>query len=524
MSSNRISRALISVSDKTGLVEFATQLTQLNIDILSTGGTANILRNHNIPVTDVSEYTEFPEIMGGRVKTLHPKIHGALLGRVEQDSELMTKHDITPIDLVVVNLYPFEETITAPECKLEHAIEQIDIGGPTMLRAAAKNYRRVTVVTDQTDYGRILQEIKDNGGNTSEQTRFEMASKAFALTANFDASISKFLSQNMHQDTTQHFPEHLTIQYKKKMDLRYGENPHQHAAFYKEKQLQESSITTAHLLQGKPLSFNNIADADAALECVRNFTDTNACVIVKHANPCGVALHESQLDAYLNAFACDSSSAFGGIIAFNQPLEPKTAQTIINNQFVELIIAPEIDQKVRDILVQKPNVRALACGNIADPQQLAFDYKRVNGGLLVQNRDIKLFNEQDLRVVTKIKPTKEQMQDLEFAWIIAKYVKSNAIVFAKDKRTLGIGAGQMSRIDSTKIAARKASEAGFSLPGAVMASDAFFPFKDAIERAADCGISAIIQPGGSIRDDEVVNAADEAGIAMVFTSMRHFKH
>lgn len=524
MSTQRISRALISVSDKTGLVEFAEQLTKLNIDILSTGGTANILRSNNIPVTDVSEYTEFPEIMAGRVKTLHPKIHGALLGRVEQDGELMTKHDITPIDLVVVNLYPFEQTIADPDCNLEHAVEQIDIGGPTMLRAAAKNYHRVTVVTDQTDYGRILQEIKDNDGNTSEATRFEMAAKAFALTANFDALICKYLSTNMNKDKTQRFPEHLTVQYKKKIDLRYGENPHQHAAFYKEKQLEESSITTAHLLQGKPLSFNNIADADAALECVRNFTDTHACVIVKHANPCGVSLNDSQLDAYLEAFACDSSSAFGGIIAFNQPLDPKTAQTILNNQFVELIIAPEIDQKVRDILAQKPNVRALASGNIATPQQTALDFKRVNGGLLVQDRDIKLFNEQDLRVVTKNKATKEQMQDLEFAWIVAKYVKSNAIVFAKDKRTLGIGAGQMSRIDSTKIAARKASEANVDIHGAVMASDAFFPFKDAIERAVDCGITAIIQPGGSIRDEEVTQAADDAGIVMVFTSMRHFKH
>lgn len=520
-----IHRALISVSDKTGIVEFAQALNELGVHILSTGGTAQLLRAHQLDVTDIADYTHFPEMMGGRLKTLHPKVHGALLGRADQDAEVMAEHNITPIDLLVVNLYPFAKTISDPHCDLASAIEQIDIGGPTMLRAAAKNYQRVTVVSDTTDYGRIINELKDNDGYTNETTRFQLACKAFALTAEFDAQVANYLQRTAHPEKQLNaFPERFTLQFEKKTDLRYGENPHQKSAFYKEHAIQENGIASAHLVQGKPLSYNNISDADAALECVRNFTDEHACVIVKHANPCGVAVAKDQFNAYLQAFHCDPTSAFGGIIAFNKPLCALTAQKIIDNQFVEVIVVPDLDQKVRDILAQKPNIRVLTTGELSPNQPGHYHYQRVNGGLLVQDRDIQLFNSDQWHVVTQSKPSKKELADCQFAWIVAKYVKSNAIVFAKDKSTLGIGAGQMSRVDSTKIATRKATEAGLTVAGAVMASDAFFPFRDAIDTAAHAGIKAIIQPGGSIRDMEVIAAADEAGIAMIFTGMRHFKH
>lgn len=521
MPNTPIHRALVSVSDKTGIVEFCQQLVRQGIEIISTGGTANLLRNNNIEVTDVSDYTGFPEIMGGRVKTLHPKIHGALLGRINQDSELMTKHGITPIDLVVVNLYPFQQTISEPDVTIDDAIENIDIGGPTMIRAAAKNHQRVSVLCDINDYAHILQELSNNEGKISDETRFTLARKAFAHTAQYDTTIANYLGDVNTNEQQQVFPPTYTAQYIKKQDLRYGENPHQDAAFYQDKTSVNSGIANAKQLQGKPLSYNNIADADAALECVRNFSEP-CCVIVKHANPCGVAIADDLTTAYQRAFKTDSTSAFGGIIAFNQTLDPQTAEAMIQQQFVEVIIAPAIDQAAIETLQQKPNVRVLTCGELT-PLQAAFEYKRVTGGLLIQQRDNSVY-QGELQVVTNTQPSKEQLKDLEFAWMIAKYVKSNAIVYAKDQATVGIGAGQMSRVDSTIIAARKANDAELAVKNAVMASDAFFPFRDAIDNAAKAGITAIIQPGGSMRDQEVIDAANEHGIAMVFTSMRHFKH
>lgn len=513
-------RALISVSDKTGIIDFAKQLQLLDFDILSTGGTAKLLREHDINVIDVADYTGQAEMMDGRVKTLHPKIHGALLGRPGTDDLVMKNAEITPIDLVVVNLYPFQATVANPDCQLTDAIENIDIGGPTMIRSAAKNHASVSVLVDAADYQTVLDEWQQKQ-HCSSETRFDLAQKAFAHTAAYDAAVSNYLGQ---QITGSKFPTTFSAQFKLKQPLRYGENSHQQSAFYVEADSQENSISTAKQLQGKALSYNNIADTDAALECVKQFTNTPACVIVKHANPCGVAEATSQLTAYQHAFATDKTSAFGGIIAFNTTLELNTAKEIIANQFVEVIIAPDIEDGVLAITAAKKNVRVLVCGAL--PQQLTpmLDYKKVTGGLLLQDKDIAPLTIDALNIVTKKQPTAEQLADCLFAWKVCQFVKSNAIVYTKDKTTIGIGAGQMSRVISAKIAALKAEEEGLQVAGSVMASDAFFPFRDGIDAAAEVGIECVIQPGGSIRDEEIIAAANEHNIAMVFTSMRHFRH
>jgi phosphoribosylaminoimidazolecarboxamide formyltransferase/IMP cyclohydrolase len=520
---NKIKRALLSVSDKTGIVELAQQLAKHDVELLSTGGTAKLLAEAGLPVKEVSEHTGFPEMMDGRIKTLHPKIHGGLLGRRGTDDTIMAEHDISPIDLVVVNLYPFEATIARDDCTLPMAIENIDIGGPTMLRAAAKNHASVTVLIDPADYGRVLEQIAANGG-VDDHTRFDLAVKTFEHTAHYDGAIANFLGTINEDGDRSVFPRTFNSQFIKKQDMRYGENPHQQAAFYAEAQPESGSIGAAEQLQGKELSYNNIADTDAALECVKAFDEAPACVIVKHANPCGVATAATQLEAYNLAFETDPTSAFGGIIAFNRSLDAATAKAIIDRQFVEVIIAPSVDAEAQQIVAQKANVRLLTCGDLPAQAALDLDYKRVNGGLLVQDRDIALVTADELKVVTKLAPSAEQMQDLLFAWRVAKFVKSNAIVYAKNQQTVGIGAGQMSRVVSSRIAGIKANDAGFTVPGAVMASDAFFPFRDGLDAAAEAGISAVIQPGGSMRDDEVIAAADEHGIAMVFTGMRHFRH
>ena len=517
-----VRRALISVSDKTGILEFAESLTAMNVAILSTGGTYKVLSEAGLPVTEVSEYTGFPEMMDGRVKTLHPKIHGGLLGRRGTDDAIMAEHGIDAIDMVVVNLYPFEATVANPDCKLEDAVENIDIGGPTMLRSAAKNHKDVAVVTDPNDYSRILEEMQANNGQLAHATRFDLAIKTFEQTSRYDGAISNYFGKMFSEDATDTFPRTYNTQFVKKQTMRYGENPHQNAAFYTERNPSEASISTATQLQGKELSFNNIADTDAALELVKTFTET-ACVIVKHANPCGVSIGASQFEAYDRAYKTDPTSAFGGIIAFNTELDAKTAQAIVDRQFVEVIIAPTVSAEAVAIVEAKKNVRLLACGELG-AQQTAHDFKRVTGGLLVQDRDLGMVEEADLKVVTKKSPTAEQMKDLMFAWKVAKFVKSNAIVYVKDGMTIGVGAGQMSRVYSAKIAGIKASDEGLEVPGSVMASDAFFPFRDGIDAAAEAGITAVIHPGGSMRDQEVIDAADEHGIAMVFTGMRHFKH
>ncbi|MCL4141314.1 UNVERIFIED_CONTAM: hypothetical protein GTU68_021010 [Idotea baltica] len=507
---NKIQRALLSVSDKNGVLELAQQLNKLGIELLSTGGTAKLLQDAGLPVKEVSEHTGFPEMMAGRIKTLHPKIHGGLLARRGIDEAVMAEHDINPIDLIVVNLYPFEATIARDDCTLPMAIENIDIGGPTMLRAAAKNHAAVTVLIDPADYDRVLTQIQSSGA-VDDATRFDLAVKTFEHTAHYDGMIANYLGK-------------ITDDFHKAQDMRYGENPHQKAAFYTEQQAESGSISAAVQLQGKALSYNNIADTDAALECVKAFPESPACVIVKHANPCGVAIAKDLLTAYDLAYQTDPTSAFGGIIAFNQTLDAATAQAIIDRQFVEVIIAPDISNEAKAIVSQKANVRLLNCGPFPLVQRHSFDYKRVTGGLLVQDKDIALVTEEALKVVTSKQPTEQQMIDLRFAWRVAKYVKSNAIVYVNKQQTIGIGAGQMSRVVSSRIAGIKAADAGLAVPGAVMASDAFFPFRDGLDAAAEAGISAVIQPGGSMRDDEVIAAADEHGIAMVFTGMRHFKH
>ncbi|GKT12628.1 MAG: phosphoribosylaminoimidazolecarboxamide formyltransferase/IMP cyclohydrolase [Thiomicrorhabdus sp.] len=517
-----VRRALISVSDKTGILEFAESLVAMDVAILSTGGTYKVLSEAGLPVTEVSEYTGFPEMMDGRVKTLHPKIHGGLLGRRGTDDAIMAEHGIDTIDMVVVNLYPFEATVANADCSLEDAIENIDIGGPTMLRSAAKNHKDVAVVTDPTDYARILTELQANDCQLAHATRFDLAIKTFEQTARYDGAIANYFGTMFNAEETDTFPRTYSTQFVKKQSMRYGENPHQKAAFYTERTQSESSISTATQFQGKALSFNNIADTDAALELVKTFTET-ACVIVKHANPCGVAIGTSQFDAYDRAYKTDPTSAFGGIIAFNSELDAKTAQAIVDRQFVEVIIAPTVSDEAKAIVEAKKNLRLLACGELG-AQEAAYDYKRVTGGLLVQDRDLGTVTQDDLKVVTKIAPTQEQMTDLLFAWKVAKFVKSNAIVYVKDGMTIGVGAGQMSRVYSAKIAGIKAADEGLEVPGSVMASDAFFPFRDGIDAAAAAGISAVIHPGGSMRDQEVIDAADEHGIAMVFTNMRHFKH
>ena len=519
--SSPITRALISVSDKTGIVEFAQALHERNVEILSTGGTARLLTEHGVPVIEVGDYTGFPEMMDGRVKTLHPKIHGGILGRRGTDEQVMADHHIPPIDLICVNLYPFEETIAKPDCDLETAIENIDIGGPTMLRAAAKNHAAVTVVVSSRDYDRVIEEMDANGGTVTDATRFDLATRTFEHTARYDGLIANYLGSIVENGEPGGLPRTFNMQFTKAQGMRYGENPHQGAAFYTDISNREASISTARQLQGKELSFNNIADTDAALECVKQFTDEPACVIVKHANPCGVALGASNLEAYERAFSTDPESAFGGIIAFNRELDAGTAAAIVERQFVEVIIAPSVTPEASAAVAAKKNVRLLECGQWEDPNA-RFDLKRVNGGLLVQDADLALYNE--LRVVTQRQPTDEEMRDLLFSWRVAKFVKSNAIVYGKDNMTIGVGAGQMSRVNSARIAAIKAEHANLEVEGSVMASDAFFPFRDGIDSAAQAGIAAVIQPGGSMRDEEVIAAADEHGMAMVFTGMRHFRH
>ena len=516
----QVSRALLSVSDKSGVVELATALHARGVELLSTGGTARLIAEADLPVTEIGDYTGFPEMMAGRVKTLHPKVHGGILARRGVDEAVMAEHDIKPIDMVVINLYPFQSTVANPDCSFDDAIENIDIGGPAMVRAAAKNHASVAVVVDPQDYSNILTELESNNGAVSDKTRFSLAIKAYEHTASYDGAIANYFGRMVQEEENNQFPRTINFQFKHAQGMRYGENPHQNAAFYTEADVTEPSIATAKQLQGKALSYNNIADTDAALECVKQFKQA-ACVIVKHANPCGVAIDANIHEAYQRAFSTDPESAFGGIIAFNRKLDAKTAQAIIDRQFVEVIIAPEVDDEVNAIVASKQNVRLLVCGQW---QEAAYrlDYKRVTGGLLVQDVDADLH--QKLEIVTELKPDDQQMQDLLFAWQVAKFVKSNAIIYARNNMTIGVGAGQMSRINSARIAGIKAEHAELEVAGSVMASDAFFPFRDGIDAANEAGIKAIIQPGGSMRDDEVIAAANEHGMAMVFTGMRHFRH
>ncbi|ANZ11416.1 bifunctional phosphoribosylaminoimidazolecarboxamide formyltransferase/IMP cyclohydrolase [Vibrio parahaemolyticus] len=524
-----IRRALISVSDKTGIVEFAQALAERGVDILSTGGTARLLAEQGIAVTEVSDYTGFPEMMDGRVKTLHPKVHGGVLGRRGQDDDVMAKHGINPIDMVVVNLYPFAETVAKDGCTLADAVENIDIGGPTMVRSAAKNHKDVTIVVNASDYDRVIAEMDANDKSLTLETRFDLAIAAFEHTAAYDGMIANYFGtmvpsygENKEGDEESKFPRTFNQQFEKKQDMRYGENSHQAAAFYVEANPQEASVSTARQIQGKALSYNNIADTDAALECVKEFNEP-ACVIVKHANPCGVALGKDILEAYNRAYQTDPTSAFGGIIAFNQELDAETATAIVERQFVEVIIAPSVSAQAIEVVAAKKNVRLLECGKWST-KTTGFDVKRVNGGLLVQDRDQGMVSLDDLKVVSKRQPTEEELKDALFCWKVAKYVKSNAIVYAKGDMTIGVGAGQMSRVYSAKIAGIKAADEGLEVAGSVMASDAFFPFRDGIDAAAEAGIKCVIQPGGSMRDDEVIAAADEHGMAMIFTGMRHFRH
>ena len=517
-----IKRALISVSDKQGILEFAQTLTSFGVEILSTGGTAKLFRDNNIAVTEVSDYTGFPEMLDGRVKTLHPKVHGGILGRRDLPEHVaaMENAGIPPIDMVVVNLYPFRETVAKPDCSLEDAIENIDIGGPTMVRAAAKNYDHVAIVTDPADYALIMREMQSSSGAVGAETRLMLAKKAFSHTAEYDGAISNYLTAINAKGEKQAFPERYSTQVVKVMDLRYGENPHQDAAFYRDATVPNGALASFTQLQGKELSYNNIADADAAWECVKTF-DTPACVIVKHANPCGVALGATLLETYQKAFSTDPTSAFGGIIAFNREIDAATAEAVVK-QFVEVVIAPAVSASAKQVFAAKANVRVLTVplGNGLN----TLEYKRVGGGLLVQTPDAMNVSASQFKIVTKKQPTPQQLEDLLFAWRVAKFVKSNAIVFCANGMTLGVGAGQMSRVDSTRIAAIKAQNAGLSLKGAAVASDAFFPFRDGVDVLAEAGASCVIQPGGSIRDDEVIAAADEHGIAMIVTGVRHFRH
>ncbi|PCH95536.1 MAG: bifunctional phosphoribosylaminoimidazolecarboxamide formyltransferase/inosine monophosphate cyclohydrolase [Gammaproteobacteria bacterium] len=537
-----IKRALLSVSDKTGIVEFARSLSDKGVDLLSTGGTAKLLADNGIPVTEVSDYTGHPEIMDGRVKTLHPKVHGGILARRSIDDAVMQEHNISAIDMVVVNLYPFANAVSDENCSLENAIENIDIGGPTMVRAAAKNHKDVTIVVNASDYSRVISEMNSNDDSLTYKTRFDLAIAAFEHTASYDGMIANYFGQmlpaygdkNASADGASNkessekpnekakFPRTFNSQFIKTQDLRYGENSHQQAAFYKEANPEEASISTAIQLQGKALSYNNISDTDAALECVKEF-DQPACVIVKHANPCGVAIGDNILAAYEGAYRTDPTSAFGGIIAFNRELDADTAEAIVSRQFVEVIIAPKVSDAAAQIVAAKPNLRLLECGQW-QKKTSGFDFKRVNGGLLVQDRDQGSVTSDDLKVVTKRQPTADEMRDLQFCWKVAKYVKSNAIVYVKNSMTIGVGAGQMSRVYSAKVAGIKAADENLEVQGSVMASDAFFPFRDGLDAAAAAGITAVIQPGGSMRDNEVIAAADEHNIAMVFTGMRHFRH
>ncbi len=518
-----VRRALLSVSDKAGLVDLARALDALGVELLSTGGSARALREAGVPVREVSDLTGFPEIMGGRVKTLHPRVHGGLLGRRGVDDAVMRQHGIEPIDLLVVNLYPFERTVARPDCTLDEAIEDIDVGGPAMLRAAAKNHAQVAVVTDPGDYATLIEALRGEGGTTLGLRR-RLAAKAFALSARYDGLIADWLGARGDGEHVEPFAPTLHLALQRAQTLRYGENPHQGGALYLEPQTPPGIAATARMLAGKELSFNNLADADAALECVKAFRKVPACVIVKHANPCGVALGADIRTAYERAYACDPTSAFGGIIAFNQPLDVATAEAILKQQFVEVVLAPEISPAALAVFARKPNVRVLATG--AWPEQLTSlrDYKRIAGGLLVQDADRDTLLLSDLKVVSRRVPDVEELRDLLFAWHVAMFVKSNAIVCARDGRTVGIGAGQMSRVISARIATLKAADAGLEIRGSVLASDAFFPFRDGIDTAAAAGIRAVIQPGGSMRDADVIAAADEHDLAMVFTGVRHFRH
>ena len=508
-----VRRALLAVSDKTGVVEFARGLEALGIELLSTGGTAATLSAGGVAVREVSEHTGFPEIMDGRVKTLHPTIHGGILGRRAADAETMARHGIAPIDLVVVNLYPFEETIAREDCTAEEAVENIDIGGPTLLRAAAKNHADVLAVVDPGDYSQVL-EMLDRGGTTLDERR-AFAARAFAHTADYEATIAGWFAEDA-------FPDRLTLGFVKRSGLRYGENPHQAAAFYAERQPEPGTVGNLVQWQGKELSYNNIADTDAALRCVQAF-NTPACVIVKHANPCGVAVAEDLRAAYERAFATDPTSAFGGIVAFNRAVDAETLEAVVENQFAEVIAAPEATEAARDAARRRKNLRLLTVG-VPGPQPPGREFRRVGGGLLVQDEDVLCLDEGALRTVTAREPTDAEMADVLFAWKVAWFVKSNAIVYAREGRTVGVGAGQMSRVVSARIASMKAADAGLAVDGAVMASDAFFPFRDGVDAAAEAGIRAVIQPGGSMRDAESIEAADEHGMAMVFTGVRHFRH
>jgi phosphoribosylaminoimidazolecarboxamide formyltransferase/IMP cyclohydrolase len=525
---SKVRRALLSVSDKSGIVELARALAASGIELISTGGTAKLLQKERIPVVEVSSYTGFPEMLDGRVKTLHPKIHAGLLARRDDPAHVaaLQGSGIGTIDLLVVNLYPFQATVADPDCRFEDAIENIDIGGPAMLRSAAKNHAGVAVVVDPADYARVLDEIRA-GGDVSEATRFGLAAKVFAHTAGYDGAISNYLSCLDAKGARREYPQVLTLQFAKIEDLRYGENPHQSAAFYGDGLLAvgdsrpaTGGIAGYHQVQGKELSYNNIADADAAWECVKSFSDP-ACVIVKHANPCGAAVGRTLAAAYAKALKTDPVSAFGAILAFNRALDAQTAAAI-GSQFAEVVIAPRLEPEAQKLLAKKANVRVLEVPLVHGSQ--AHDYKRVGGGLLVQTSDSRVLDRKDFKVVTRSAPDQAQWLDLLFAWCVAKYVKSNAIVFCRDGATLGVGAGQMSRIDSVHIAAVKAKAAGLSLTDSVVASDAFFPFRDGLDALAEAGAAAVIQPGGSVRDAEVIAAADERDIAMVFTGMRHFRH
>jgi len=517
----KVSRALLSVSDKSGIVEFARALAALGVQILSTGGTAKLLEKEGIAVTEVSAYTGFPEMLDGRVKTLHPKIHAGLLARRDDPGHLaaLRSAGIPPIDLLVVNLYPFQASVADPDCSFEDAIENIDIGGPALLRAAAKNHAGVGVVVDPADYARVLEEMRSSGG-ISEATRFALAKKVFAHTAAYDGAIANYLSSLDAGRRRREYPDVLSLQFARLQDLRYGENPHQSAALYRDERPVAGSLATCRQLQGKELSYNNIADADSAWECVKSFAEP-ACVIVKHANPCGVATGASLAAAYEKAFKTDPVSAFGGILAFNRALDRAAAEAA-SQQFAEVIVAPRVEPDAQEVFAKKANVRVLEVPLSHDVQ--AHDYKRVGGGLLVQSSDSKMLQQNEMRVVTKTNPSESQWSDLLFAWRVAKFVKSNAIVFCRDGMTLGIGAGQMSRVDSSRLAAMKAQAAKLSLAGSVVASDAFFPFRDGLDVVAEAGAAAVIQPGGSVRDDEVIAAADERGVAMVLTGVRHFRH
>jgi len=519
-----ITQALLSVSDKTGIVDFARALAARGVRLLSTGGTAKALADAGLAVTDVGSYTGFPEMLDGRVKTLHPRVHGGILARrdLPEHRAALAAHDIPTIDLVVVNLYPFRETVAKPGCTLDDAIENIDIGGPSMVRAAAKNWAHVGVVVDPADYAALARELAEQGGALTDATRFRLMQKAFSHTASYDGAIANWITARDRDGHAEAFPASFHVAGAKLQDMRYGENPHQRAAFYRDERPAAGTIATYRQLQGKALSYNNVADADAAWECTKTFTAT-ACVIVKHANPCGVAVAASPLDAYRAAFATDPTSAFGGIIAFNRPVDAATLE-VVAAQFLEVLIAPSYTEDALAAIARKPNVRVLEIAVPATPAGNAVDWKRVGGGFLVQTPDAHNVAPDALTVVTRKSPTPSQVDDLLFAWRVAKFVKSNAIVYCAGGRTLGIGAGQMSRVDSTRIAAMKAANAGLSLAGSVVASDAFFPFRDGLDVVAEQGAVAVIQPGGSMRDKEVIAAADERGLAMLFTGIRHFRH